>query len=196
MAVDLFVDPRGFVRLTISETWPSLDELKKLSVSLDGPGSFQHVLADLRQVTGPLPRYQEIRLVTRRVADSKAAAARCPWRAPRQALLGGTRNPSCRPSQSAIWFQLANIRLTRNARVGSGDSWFRPQGPHISRCNSARFRRGRHLFHVNSVEQSAIVTIPGVFRAYSLAAGPVIAVQPGWPLDGDAGEQFLEARLG
>jgi len=70
------IDDRGFIKLTLSGSWPTPSELKGLRKLLDGNAGLGRVLADIRDVTGEFPYHDEIRLLIGRVKDSKAAAAR------------------------------------------------------------------------------------------------------------------------
>ena len=84
MPVLTHVDDRGFIRITLSGSWPSPDELRKLRKDLDARGEGKSVLADMRAVTGEFPYSEQIRSAVANVRDSKASAAR------RRAVLVGS----------------------------------------------------------------------------------------------------------
>ena len=69
------IDDRGFIRVTLSGSWPTLEELKGLRKLLDA-GEGHRVLADIRDVTEQFPYYDEIRKVIDRLKGSKASATR------------------------------------------------------------------------------------------------------------------------
>ncbi len=70
------VDDRGFLRITFTGPWPTMDELQSVrAVVEDGPGH-RRLLADIRGVTEQFPYYSEIRASIERVRSNKASAAR------------------------------------------------------------------------------------------------------------------------
>src|SRR5258707_12574727 len=77
-------DDRGFIRVTLTGSWPTLDELKKLRKDLDARGEGNSVLADMRGVTGDFPYSEQIRSVVANVRESKTSATR------RRAVLVGS----------------------------------------------------------------------------------------------------------
>jgi hypothetical protein len=70
------IDDRGFIRVTLSGSWPTLAELRGLRKTLDAADRGQSVLADIRDVTEQFPYYDQIRAAIDRVKDSKPAATR------------------------------------------------------------------------------------------------------------------------
>ena len=78
------VDDRGFIRITLSGSWPTVDELRKLRRDLDARGEGNNVLADMRGVTGDFPYSEQIRDAVATVRQSKTSAAR------RRAVLVGS----------------------------------------------------------------------------------------------------------
>jgi len=76
MPIEAMVDAQGFLRLTFSDAWPSLAELKTVRMAMENPGGHRLILADLRGLNGHLPHVDEIRSLIARVANSGGAAAR------------------------------------------------------------------------------------------------------------------------
>ena len=54
-------DERGFIRLGLQGPWPSLDEVIGLRHSLGDIDEVRRLLIDIRESTGPLPKYPNIR---------------------------------------------------------------------------------------------------------------------------------------
>ena len=77
-------DDRGFIRITLTGSWPTLDELRKIRKDLDARGEGSSVLADMRGVTGDFPYSEQIRSAVANVRDSKTSAVR------RRAVLVGS----------------------------------------------------------------------------------------------------------
>lgn len=54
-------DERGFIRLSIDGAWPTIDELIAWYKSLGDIRAMRLLLIDMRNATGPLPKFPEIR---------------------------------------------------------------------------------------------------------------------------------------
>jgi hypothetical protein len=54
-------DERGFMRIVMQGRWPSLSEIIELYQSIGDIHKVRLVLIDIRDATGPLPRYPDIR---------------------------------------------------------------------------------------------------------------------------------------
>ena len=78
------VDDRGFIRLTLSGSWPTLDELRLLRKDLDSRGPRDTVLADLRAVTQDFPYAEQVRSAVDLVRNDQASNRR------RRAVLVGS----------------------------------------------------------------------------------------------------------
>jgi hypothetical protein len=54
-------DERGFIRLTLDGTWPTVDELLAWYKSLGDIRVLRLFLVDMRNASGPLPKFPDIR---------------------------------------------------------------------------------------------------------------------------------------
>jgi hypothetical protein len=65
-------DERGFIHVTLNGAWPSLAEVIGLRQSLGDLNEVRRILVDIRAVTGPLPKYLDIRDTVGSLDDASA----------------------------------------------------------------------------------------------------------------------------
>ena len=54
-------DERGFIRIVLQGSWPTLGEAIELRQTLGDITDVRRILIDIRDATGPLPKYPDIR---------------------------------------------------------------------------------------------------------------------------------------
>ena len=67
-------DERGFIRVVSTGPWPSLAEVTGLRESLGHLDEVRRLLIDIRDATGPLPKYLNIRETVDALDQSSSAA--------------------------------------------------------------------------------------------------------------------------
>ena len=77
MALSSTRDERGFIRLSLDGSWPAIDEIVRWYKSLGDIGVLKLMLIDMRNASGPLPKFPDIRdTVGAFEADSRHARNR------------------------------------------------------------------------------------------------------------------------